>query len=70
MSEWQQPLIPMRFLFRGDPTSTLHYVLAWRVNEGALRYMSIDGMDIATSSPHMMFAEVFINGVWVHISVH
>ncbi len=70
MTDWQQPQLPMRFLFRGDPTSTLHYVLAWRVNEDGLRYMTIDGMDIATSSPHMMFAEVCINGQWAHISVH
>ena len=69
MTDWQQPQLPMRFLFRGDPTSTLHYVLAWRVDEDGLRYMSVDGMNIATSSTLHMFTEVFINGVWVHISV-
>ena len=69
MTEWQQPLLPTGFLFRGDPTSTTHYVLAWRVDEDGLRYLSVDGMNIATSSRLHMFTEVFISGQWVHIDV-
>jgi hypothetical protein len=30
--------------------------------------MTVDGMDIATSSNFMMFAEVFVGGDWLRIS--
>ncbi|CAB4155395.1 hypothetical protein UFOVP665_5 [uncultured Caudovirales phage] len=67
-TEWQECGRPVRFFFRAEPTSTVHYVLAWRVYHGTLRYMTVDGIDIATSSNLMMFAEVFIGGEWRRVS--
>jgi hypothetical protein len=67
-TEWQECGRPVRFYFRGNPTNTVHYVHAWRVYHGTLRYMTVDGMDIATSSDFMMFAEVFVGGDWLRIS--
>lgn len=67
-TEWQECGRPVRFYFRGEPTNTVHYVLAWRVYYGTLRYMTLDGMDIATTSNLMLFAETFIGGEWRRIS--
>lgn len=66
LSEWMQPIRPMRIQFRGsDPEHQWAiYIFAIRTLGDRMEYLTIDGMFIFADSKLVMFAEVLIESEW------
>ncbi len=69
ISEWMQPVRPIRVLFQaGDPTHR-HYIhiFALRTAGEECEYLTIDGIFIQARSKSVMFAETLIDGHWLRL---
>jgi len=67
ISEWMQPIHPIRIQFRdsGDHTNRWYiYIFAIRTLGEQMEYLTIDGIFIHAGSKSVMFAEVLIESQW------
>lgn len=68
ISEWMQPVRPMRVLFKTSDTDR-HYlqIFALRTASDECEYLTIDGIFIQARSKSIMFAETLIEGKWTRL---
>ena len=70
ISEWMQPVRPIRVLFQaGDDYDHRHYlhIFAMRTAGSECEYLTIDGIFVQARSKSFMFAETFIDGHWLRL---
>jgi hypothetical protein len=70
ISEWMQPVRPIRVLFQaGDDYDHRHYlhIFAMRTVGSECEYLTIDGIFVQARSKSVMFAETFIDGHWLRL---
>jgi hypothetical protein len=69
ISEWMQPVRPIRILFQAGGAEHRHYIhiFALRTAGDECEYLSIDGIFIQARSKSVMFAETLIDGHWLRL---
>ena len=68
LSEWMQPIRPMRVLFKTSETQRHNvYIFAVRINGENMEYLTIDGLLITAMSKSVMYAETLIDGQWTSL---
>jgi hypothetical protein len=70
ISEWMQPVRPIRVLFQaGDDYDNRHWlhIFAVRTAGSECEYLTIDGIFIQARSKSVMFAETLIDGHWLRL---
>jgi hypothetical protein len=70
ISEWMQPVRPIRVLFQaGDNLDHRHWlhIFALRTAGEECEYLTIDGIFIQARSKSVMFAETLIDGHWLRL---
>jgi hypothetical protein len=69
ISEWMQPVRPIRILFQAGGAEHRHYIhiFALRTAGSECEYLTIDGIFIQARSKSVMFAETFIDGHWLRL---
>ena len=69
ISEWMQPVRPIRVLFQAGDPAHRHYIhiFAIRTAGEECEYLTIDGIFIQARSKSVMFAETLIDGHWLRL---
>jgi hypothetical protein len=69
ISEWMQPVRPIRILFQAGEVVQRHYIyiFAIRTAGSECEYLTIDGIFIQARSKSVMFAETLIDGHWLRL---
>lgn len=68
LSEWMQPIRPMRVLFKTSETQRHHvYIFAVRTIGELMEYLTIDGLHLTAMSKSVMFAETLIDKEWTSL---
>jgi hypothetical protein len=69
MSDWMQPVRPIRVLFQAGGPEHRHYIhiFALRTAGEECEYLTIDGIFIQARSKSCMFAETLIDGHWLRL---
>jgi hypothetical protein len=68
ISEWMQPVRPMRVLFKTSETQRHHvHIFAVRTIGENMEYLTIDGLYLTAMSKSVMFAETLIDGKWTSL---
>ena len=69
ISEWMQPVRPIRILFQAGEVVQRHYIhiFAIRTAGSECEYLTIDGIFIQARSKSVMFAETLIDGNWLRL---
>ena len=69
ISEWMQPVRPIRILFQAGEVVERHYIyiFAIRTAGSECEYLTIDGIFIQARSKSVMFAETLIDGHWTRL---
>lgn len=69
VSEWMQPVRPMRILFQVGEDVQRHYIhiFAIRTADRECEYLTIDGIFIQARSKSVMFAETMIDNKWTRL---
>jgi hypothetical protein len=69
ISEWMQPVRPIRILFQAGEVVERHYIyiFAIRTAGSECEYLTIDGIFIQARSKSVMFAETLIDGHWLRL---
>jgi hypothetical protein len=69
ISEWMQPVRPIRILFQAGEVVQRHYIhiFALRTAGSECEYLTIDGIFIQARSKSVMFAETLIDGNWLRL---
>jgi hypothetical protein len=69
ISEWMQPVRPIRILFQSGEVVQRHYIhiFAIRTAGSECEYLTIDGIFIQARSKSVMFAETLIDGNWLRL---
>ena len=68
MTEYVQPIQPLRIHTKGDDANFVHPVFAIAIaNDNDIEYLTINGRFYTTD--HILFAETLINGEWVALKV-
>jgi hypothetical protein len=66
ISEWMQPIRPIRIYFRGENVEHQWYIyiFAIRTLGDQMEYLTIDGIFVHAASKSVMYAEVLIESQW------
>jgi hypothetical protein len=69
ISEWMQPVRPIRILFQAGGAEHRHYIhiFALRTAGSECEYLTSDGIFIQARSKSVMFAETLIDGHWLRL---
>ena len=69
ISEWMQPVRPIRVLFQAGGAEHRHYIhiFALRTAGDECEYLTIDGIFIQARSKSVYFAETLIDGHWLRL---
>ena len=68
ISEWMQPVRPIRILFKsGEDSRHWIHIFAIRTAGSECEYLSIDGIFILARSKSVYFAETLIDGHWLRL---
>lgn len=73
--EWQQPNNPLRIRYKVEQPleaggSLMYFIpiLAFRVVDDQMDFLTINGTIIPALSRNVMYTDILLNGEWMHLS--